>query len=46
MPVKMVACSRENIKITEPADVVFATAILEARKKAAVAAAEAGETAK
>ncbi len=35
VPVKMVACSRENIKITEPSDVVFATAILEARKKAA-----------
>lgn len=37
VPVKMVACSRENIKITEPADVVFATAILEARKKASAA---------
>lgn len=35
VPVKMVACSRENIKITEPSDVVFATAILEARKRAA-----------
>ena len=34
VPVKMVACSRENIKITEPSDIVFATAILEARKKA------------
>lgn len=35
VPVKMVACSRENIKITEPSDILFATAILEARKKAA-----------
>jgi 2-C-methyl-D-erythritol 4-phosphate cytidylyltransferase len=35
VPVKMVACSRENIKITDPTDIVFATAILEARKKAA-----------
>lgn len=35
VPVKMVACSRENIKITEPSDVIFATAILEARKKEA-----------
>ena len=35
VPVKMVACSRENIKITEPSDVIFATAILEVRKKAA-----------
>lgn len=34
VPVKMVACSRENIKITEPSDIIFATAILEARKKA------------
>ena len=34
VPVKMVACSRENIKITEPTDVILATAILEARKKA------------
>jgi 2-C-methyl-D-erythritol 4-phosphate cytidylyltransferase len=31
----MVACSRENIKITEPTDLIFATAILDARKKAA-----------
>ena len=38
VPVKMVACNRENIKITEPADVIFATAILEARKKAAAEA--------
>ena len=38
VPVKMVTCSRENIKITEPADVIFATAILEARKKAAAEA--------
>ena len=35
VPVKMVACSRENIKITEPSDIVFANAILEARKHAA-----------
>jgi 2-C-methyl-D-erythritol 4-phosphate cytidylyltransferase len=35
VPVKMVACSRENIKITEPTDLIFATAILDARKKAA-----------
>ncbi len=35
VPVKMVACSRENIKITEPSDIIFATAILEARKKTA-----------
>ena len=34
MPVKMVACSRENIKITEPADVTFAEAILALRSKA------------
>ena len=34
MPVKMVACSRENIKITEPADVTFAEAILARRAKA------------
>lgn len=33
MPVKMVATSRENIKITEPADLLFASAILEARKR-------------
>ncbi len=35
MPVKMVATSRENIKITEPGDLIFAHAILEARKQAA-----------
>lgn len=35
VPVKMVACSRENIKITEPADVVFAEAILTMRKREA-----------
>jgi 2-C-methyl-D-erythritol 4-phosphate cytidylyltransferase len=35
VPVKMVACNRENIKITEPSDLIFATAILDARKKAA-----------
>ncbi len=33
VPVKMVACSRENIKITEPSDIILATAILEARAK-------------
>ncbi len=33
MPVKMVATSRENIKITEPGDLLFAYAILEARKR-------------
>ena len=33
MPVKMVATSRENIKITEPSDLIFASAILEARKR-------------
>ena len=40
VPVKMVACNRENIKITEPSDVIFATAILEARQTAAETAAE------
>ncbi len=35
IPVKMVATSRENIKITEPVDLIFAHAILEARQKAA-----------
>jgi 2-C-methyl-D-erythritol 4-phosphate cytidylyltransferase len=30
----MVACSRENIKITEPADIAFACAILDMRRKA------------
>ena len=34
VPVKMVACSRENIKITEPSDIILATAIFEARSKA------------
>lgn len=34
VPVKMVACSRENIKITEAGDLLFAHAVLEARKKA------------
>lgn len=34
VPVKMVACSRENIKITEPADIAFACAILDMREKA------------
>ena len=34
VPVKMVACSRENIKITEPADIAFACAILDMRAKA------------
>ena len=40
VPVKMVACSRENFKITEPSDVILATAILEARKKASEGAAD------
>jgi 2-C-methyl-D-erythritol 4-phosphate cytidylyltransferase len=40
VPVKMVGCSRENIKITEPADLAFAEAILALRKKAADTAAE------
>lgn len=31
--VKMVKCSRENIKITEPDDLLYAYAILEARKR-------------
>ncbi len=35
VPVKMVSCSRENIKITEPGDIIYATAVLDARKKAA-----------
>ncbi len=35
MPVKMVQTSRENIKITEPSDLLFAHAILEARKMSA-----------
>lgn len=33
VPVKMVATSRENIKITEPNDLLFAHAVLEARKR-------------
>ncbi len=33
VPVKMVACSRENIKITEPGDLILAEAILEARRR-------------
>ena len=37
VPVKMVACSKENIKITEPSDIVYATAVLAMRKKAAEA---------
>ncbi len=43
VPVKMVACSRENIKITEPADTVFAEAILEMRKREAEKAAAEGK---
>ena len=35
VPVKMVACSRENIKITEPTDLTFAEAILAIREKKA-----------
>ncbi len=34
VPVKMVACSRENIKITEASDLLFAHAVLEARRRA------------
>ncbi len=34
VPVKMVATSRENIKITEPGDLIYARAILEARRVA------------
>ena len=34
VPVKMIPCSRENIKITQPGDLVFAKAVLEARKAA------------
>ena len=41
VPVKMVACSRENIKITEPSDIAFAEAILALRaRKAAESIAE------
>lgn len=36
VPVKMVRCSRENIKITEPTDLLFAKAILDARTQTAV----------
>ena len=43
VPVKMVACSRENIKITEPTDVTFAEAILAMRKKKAEEAAAPAE---
>lgn len=35
VPVKMVACSRENIKITEPSDIAFAEAILALRREKA-----------
>ena len=35
IPVKMVACSRENIKITETTDLTFAEAILSLREKKA-----------
>lgn len=31
VPVKMIPCSRENIKITDPSDLIFAKAILDAR---------------
>ena len=37
IPVKMISCSRENIKITVPTDVLFARAVLEARKSTATA---------
>lgn len=40
VPVKMVGCSRENIKITEPTDIAFAEAILTLREKAAKADAQ------
>jgi 2-C-methyl-D-erythritol 4-phosphate cytidylyltransferase len=36
VPVKMVACSRENIKITEPSDIAFAKAILALRKESGI----------
>ena len=39
IPVKMVKCRRENIKITEPDDLLFAHAILDARKRIAEEAA-------
>ena len=34
IPVKLVLCRRENIKITEPSDLVYAHAVLTARAKA------------
>lgn len=34
VPVKMIPCSRENIKITDPSDLIFAKAVLDARKAA------------
>lgn len=40
VPVKMVACSRENMKITEPTDLVLAKAILAVRKETAEEAAK------
>ena len=40
VPVKMVACSRENIKITEPSDLILARAVLAARKEAEAEAAK------
>ena len=43
VPVKMVACSRENIKITEPSDVTFAEAILALRAKKTAQANESEE---
>ncbi len=43
VPVKMVACSRENIKITDPSDLIFAKAILQARKEAEKQTNESGE---
>ena len=39
IPVKMVKCHRENIKITEPEDLLFAHAILDARRRMAEEAA-------
>lgn len=43
VPVKMVACSKENIKITEPSDVTFAEAILAMRRQKAAEAATSAE---
>ena len=40
IPVKLVSCSRENIKITEPSDLIYAQAVLTARAKAAKNSAE------